>query len=216
MEQNKNNLQQNNKFKNTVVFCLVVCKVAYVLCIVACAVFAILTPVLAINNAIGGLVPAETAILFGGLTLYLFLFVNLFWNACQIFEYAKESNNPFCERVVHYTKKFALATIVVSIVPAIVCKILLKLFVGESVLHFDIQFVGEIVGLILLILCEVVESKLDLKPQENTTAVESPKQEQVAKAKSTKTTTKATTKSATSSKPKAKTGKKPTAKSVKK
>ena len=164
--------KKNNKERmmKTAKVCEVIAKVLYVLsCVgaVACTVLAIVFP---LTNAIPSMKPAEVALLFGGAALYSFMAINVLWNASQIFRNIYIYETPFNERVVHYLKKTAIAIILISIIPSLIGSILVHYLVGdESIIRFDFQFIGVVIGILTLLLGFVFNYGVELQKKEDET-----------------------------------------------
>lgn len=130
----------------------IISKVLYCLSFVACLVFAVLAIVLSAKNSIESYTPTETAVLFGTLSLYSFMLIGLLWNVESIFKSIAQEKVPFSESVSHYLKKIAVFVILVSVVPAIVGSIVLKLACPASELTFPIELSGVIAGIVLFLI----------------------------------------------------------------
>ena len=166
----KKRLNNKERMIKTAKVCEVITKVLYVLsCVgaVACTVLAIVLP---LTNTIPSLKPAEVALIFGGAAVYCFMAINVLWNASQIFRNIYIYETPFNEKVVHYLKKTAIAIILISIIPSLSGSILVHYLAGdESIVKFDFQFVGVIIGILTLLLGFVFKYGVELQKKEDET-----------------------------------------------
>lgn len=140
-----------NKIVKTAKVCKIISKVLYILSIVATLTFAILAIVFPCTNALKSITTAESAIVFGVLTLYAFILVGLLWNVQKFFEAIEKAKTPFNDTASKYLKKSAIFTLVISLVPAIIGSILLHAIVPESQFTCQIEVVGIFTGALLFL-----------------------------------------------------------------
>ncbi len=148
----------------------IVSKIFYITAIVCALVgitCAIAAPLVKIADA--PLTLAEELIAAGIVTLYAFFLINVWWNVEQIFKNIRVNQTPFNERVTHYLKKTAIAVILISIIPALLGSILVNAIVPESILHFDFQYIGFGVGILLFFLGLVFKYGIELQKKDDET-----------------------------------------------
>lgn len=145
-------METKNKIVKTAKICRIISKVLYILACVACLTFIALAIALPLTNAIEAYTTAETAMIFATLALYAFILVGLLWNIEGIFKTIAKEQSPFTARVSHYMKKVAIYAIILSVVPALIGSIILRLIASKTELTFPIDLCGIIVGIVLLLL----------------------------------------------------------------
>lgn len=147
-------MDTKNKIVKNAKICRVICKVFYCLACVSCIVFIALAIALSRTNAIKSLTAAETAILFGTLSLNAFIVVGLLWNIEQVFVNIVKEQTPFSKKVTHYLKKTGIFLILLSTIPALIGTVLLRAIVHTTELNFSIGLGGIIAGIVLILLCQ--------------------------------------------------------------
>ena len=145
-------METKTKIIKTAKVCTIVSKVLYLLSCAVCLTFIILAIVLPLTNT---LIPdqtkPETAMTFTTLALYTFVLIGLLWNVEGVFKTIAAEQSPFTDRVSHYLKKVAIYSVVLSLVPALLGSIILKLVSPESELTFPIHFSGIVAGAVLFL-----------------------------------------------------------------
>ena len=142
-------MDTKNKIVKTAKVCYIVSKFLYIVAFAVCLAFIVLAIALSSTNAIDSLTGAETAVLFGTLALYAFMAIGLLWNVEGLFKSIVKKQSPFSERVGHYLKKIAIFIMLISVVPALLGSIVLRIVYPETELTFPIEVGGLIAGIVL-------------------------------------------------------------------
>ena len=145
-------METKNKIVKTAKVCRIVSKVLYCISFAVCLTFIVLAIALSVTDAIGEFTPAETAIIFSTAALWVFILIGLLWNVEGIFKCIVQEKSPFCEGVSHYLKKTSIFVLVISIVPALLGSIILKIVESTSEFTFPVSVGGIIAGIVLLII----------------------------------------------------------------
>ena len=145
-------METKNKIVKTAKICHIVSKVLYCVAFAVCLTFIVLAIALSVTEAIDTLSKAETAIIFSTAALWAFILIGLLWNVEGIFKCIVRDGTPFCEGVSHYLKKTSIFVLVISIVPALLGSVILKIVESTSEFTFPISVGGIIAGIVLLII----------------------------------------------------------------
>lgn len=161
-------MDTKNKIVKMAKICHIVSKVLYCVACAVCLTFIILAIVLPSTNAIDTMSSAETAVLFATLALYAFVCIGLLWNVEGLFKSIVKELSPFCERVSHYLKKIAVYVLALSVAPALIGSIVVRIVCPETELTFPIEVGGIIAGAVLLLLgvCFKYGNELQVKDDE--------------------------------------------------
>ena len=145
-------METKNKIVKMAKVCHIVSKVLYCVACAVCLTFIVLAIVLSVTDAISDFTSAETAIIFSTAALWAFILIGLLWNVEGIFKCIVRDKTPFCEGVSHYLKKLAIFVLVISVVPALVGSIILKIAEPASEFTFPISVSGIVAGAVLFII----------------------------------------------------------------
>ena len=162
-------MELKNKIIKTAKICYIAAKVLYLLSFAVCLTFIALAIALPLTNAISSLTPAETAVLFSTLAFYAFVCIGLLWNVEGLFKSIAKEQTPFCQAVSHYLKKIAVFILLISVVPALIGSILVRIFYPATELTFPIEVGGIIAGLVLFLLGMVFNYGKELQKQDDET-----------------------------------------------
>ena len=162
-------METKNKIIKTAKVCYIVSKVLYLLAFAVCLTFIVLAISLSLTDAISSLTPAETALLFTTLALYVFVCIGLLWNVEGLFKSIAKDQSPFSEAVSHYLKKIAVFIIILSVVPALIGSILVRIIVPETELVFPIEVGGIIAGAVLFLIGMFFKYGIELQKKDDET-----------------------------------------------
>lgn len=162
-------METKNKIIKIAKICHIIAKVLYCLSFVACLVFIILAVVLSLNNSIKAFEPEETAVFFATLAIYSFMLIGLLWNVENIFKSIANEQSPFSESVSHYLKKTAIFVILVSVVPALLGSICVRIVYPETELVFPIELNGIVAGIVLFLVGLFFNYGKELQKENNET-----------------------------------------------
>ena len=158
-----------NKMIKMAKICHIVSKVLYITACVVCLVFISLAIALSVTNAVSTLTAAETAVLFGTLALYAFVCIGLLWNVDGIFKSIVEEKSPFSESVSHYLKKVAIYVLIISVVPALIGSVVIRLVYPATELTFPIEVGGIVAGIVLFLIGMFFKYGKELQKQDDET-----------------------------------------------
>ena len=145
-------MRTKNKIIKTARICHKITKGLYYASFVFCFVFVVLAIVLASTKTIKSLTVAETACLFGTLALYAFISIGLLWNIASIFKSVEKDKAPFSEKVSYYLKRSSIFVVLISVVPALIGSIVLRLIYPATDLTFPISVGGIISGITMFMI----------------------------------------------------------------
>ena len=162
-------MESKNKIIKGAKICYILSKVLYIISCVLTLTFITLAIVLSCFKLLKGYNSSETACIFSTLAVYSFICIGLFLNVMKIFKEIIILKTPFNGTISSSLKVIAIFVIVLSIVPALIGSIVLKIVCPTSELIFPISFGGVVCGIVTFLLGLVFKYGNELQKRDDET-----------------------------------------------
>ena len=162
-------MDSKNKIIKSAKICYILSKILYTISCVLTLTFITLAIVLSCYKPLKGYNSSETACIFSTLAVYSFICIGLFWNVIKIFKVINFFKTPFNDTISRSLKVIAFFVIVLSIIPALIGSIVLKVICPTSELIFPISFGGVVCGIVTFLLGLVFKYGNELQKRDDET-----------------------------------------------